>query len=156
MRRGFLCLVTIMDWASRTVLSWRLSNTMDSAFCVEALEEALAKYGKPEIFDTDRGSQFTRQDFTDVLLDAGVRISMDGKRCWMDNVFIACIWRSMKYECVYLWEFVSGLEAGEKIGSWFTYYNEDVHIRPCRMTGCPWKCTVKKWRHDHVQGIHLS
>ena len=125
MRRGFLYLVAIMDWASRTALSWRLSNTMDSAFCVEALEEALAKYGKPEIFNTDQGSQFTSEDFTDVLIDAGIRISMDGKRRWMDNVFIERLWRSLKYECVYLWEFVSGLEAGKKIGRWFRYYNED-------------------------------
>jgi putative transposase len=89
--RGFLYLVAIMDWASRAVLSWRLSNTMDASFCVEALEEALAKYGKPEIFNTDQGSQFTGGDFTGVLLEAGIQISMDGRGRWMDNVFIdAC------------------------------------------------------------------
>jgi putative transposase len=92
--RGFLYLVALMDWASRAVLSWRLSNTMDASFCVEALEEALAKYGKPEIFNTDQGSQFTGMDFTGVLLEAGIQISMDGRGRWMDNVFIERLWRS--------------------------------------------------------------
>src|SRR5262249_43302892 len=91
--RGFLYLVAVMDWASRAVLSWRLSNTMDSSFCVEALEEALARFGTPEIFNTDQGSQFTAAAFTDVLLRAGVRISMDGRGRWMDNVFIERLWR---------------------------------------------------------------
>jgi putative transposase len=89
MRRGFLYLVAIMDWASRKVLAWRLSNTMDAAFCVEALKEALARFGRPEIFNTDQGSQFTSTDFTGVLRDAEVRISMDGRGRWMDNVFIS-------------------------------------------------------------------
>ena len=101
MQRGFLYLVAVMDWATRTVLSWRLSNTQDSAFCREALQEALARYGRPEIFNTDQGSQFTSREFTEVLEQAGVAISMDGKGRWMDNVFIERLWRSLKYECVY-------------------------------------------------------
>jgi len=113
-----------MDWASRKVLSWRLSNTMDSDFCVAALEETLARYGRPEIFNTDQGSQFTSIAFTDVLKDAGVKISMDGKGRWMDNVFIERLWRSLKYECVYLNAFESGGEARAGIGCWIDYYNQ--------------------------------
>ena len=101
MRRGFLYLVAVMDWATRKVLAWRLSNTMDAGFCVAALEEALARFGRPEIFNTDQGSQFTSLAFTSVLRDAEVRISMDGRGRWMDNVFIERLWRSLKYECVY-------------------------------------------------------
>jgi putative transposase len=111
MRRGFLYLVAIMDWASRKVLAWRLSNTIDTEFCIEALEEALGKYGKPEIFNTDQGSQFTSPRSTRILKDANVRISMDGKGRWMDNVFIERLWRSIKYECVYLHAFENGTEA---------------------------------------------
>jgi putative transposase len=125
MQRGFLYLVAIMDWATRKVLSWRLSNTMDSGFCVEALEEALAQYGTPEIFNTDQGSQFTSLEFTRVLREADVRISMDGRGRWMDNVFIERLWRSLKYECVYLRDFLTGSQALEEIGIWMTYYNED-------------------------------
>ena len=99
-QRGFLYLVAIMDWATRHVLSWRLSNTMDASFCVEALNEALTKYGKPEIFNTDQGSQFTSLDFTGALKDAGIRISMDGRGRCMDNIFIERLWRSLKYEAV--------------------------------------------------------
>ena len=102
--RGFLYLVAVMDWASRKVLAWRLSNTLESNFCVEALTEALARYGPPEIFNTDQGSQFTSLAFTDGLKDAGIQISMDGKGRWMDNVFIERLWRSLKYEQVYLAE----------------------------------------------------
>jgi len=125
MHRGFLYLVAIMDWSSRKVLAWRLSNTMDAGFCVEALQEALAIYGTPEIFNTDQGGQFTSLDFTRVLKEAGVRISMDGRGRWMDNVFIERLWRSLKYECVYLREFESGSHAREEIGTWIRYYNED-------------------------------
>ena len=110
MRRGFLYLVAIMDWWSRKVLAWRRSNTMDVDFCVEALEAALARHGKPEIFNTDQGSQFTSVAFTQILKDAGVKISMDGKGRWMDNVFIERLWRSLKYECVYLQAFETGAE----------------------------------------------
>jgi len=105
MRRGFLYLVAIMDWSTRTVLSWRLSNTTDSDFCAQALEEALGRYGKPESFNTDQGAQFTSKAFTGVLKEAGVKISMDGKGRCLDNVFIERLWRSLKYERVYLMEF---------------------------------------------------
>ncbi len=100
MRRGFLYLVAIMDWASRKVLAWRLSNTMDAEFCVAALEEAIARHGRPDIFNTDQGSQFTSFAFTTTLKDAGIRVSMDGRGRWMDNVFIERLWRSLKYERV--------------------------------------------------------
>ena len=125
MRRGFLYLMAIMDWSTRAVLSWRLSNTMDPSFCVDALKEALERYGTPEIFNTDQGSQFTSYDFTGVLKDAGVRISMDGKGRWIDNVFIERLWRSLKYECVYLHEFESGFEALQRIGDWLKRYNDE-------------------------------
>ena len=123
MPRGFLYLVAVMDWHTRAVLSWRLSNTLDSDFCVEALRDALSHYGRPEIFNTDQGSQFTSEAFTRVLAEAGVRISMDGKGRWMDNVFIERLWRSLKYECVYLREFATGAEAQREIGNWLEYYN---------------------------------
>ena len=123
MRRGFLYLVAVMDWHTRAVLSWRLSNSMDSGFCVEALTEALSHYGTPEIFNTDQGSQFTSAEFTDVLSGAGVRISMDGRGRWMDNVFIERLWRSLKYESVYLREFETGLDAQCEIEKWLRFYN---------------------------------
>jgi putative transposase len=110
MRRGFLYLAAVMDWATRKVLAWRVSNTMDVAFCIEALREALAGFGRPEIFNTDQGSQFTSSEFTDVLRAAEVRISMDGRGRWMDNVFIERLWRSLKYECIYLHAFETGSE----------------------------------------------
>ena len=125
MRRGFLYLVAIMDWASRKVLAWRLSNSLDAEFCVAALEDALARYGRPEIFNTDQGSQFTSLAFTDVLKAAGVRISMDGRGRWMDNVFIERLWRSLKYECIYRHAFETGSEARTGIGRWIGYYNAD-------------------------------
>ena len=123
MRRGFLYLVAVMDWATRKVLSWRVSNTMDVEFCVAALEEALARFGRPEIFNTDQGSQFTSPRFTGVLHAAGVRISMDGRGRWMDNVFIERLWRSLKYECVYLHAFETGSELRAGLSRWITYYN---------------------------------
>ena len=123
LQRGFLYLVAVMDWASRKVLSWRLSNTLDAHFCVEALHEALEHYGPPEIFNSDQGSQFTSVDFTDVLKEAGIRISMDGKGRWMDNVFIERLWRSLKYECVYLSEFATGAQARTGIGWWMDFYD---------------------------------
>jgi putative transposase len=123
MRRGFLYLVAIMDWATRKVLAWKLSNTMDAGFCVDALKEALARFGRPEIFNTDQGSQFTSFDFTAVLRDAEIRISMDGRGRWMDNVFIERLWRSLKYECVYLNAFETGSELRAGLGRWITYYN---------------------------------
>jgi putative transposase len=123
MRRGFLYLVVVMDWATRKVLAWRVSNTMDVAFCVEALREALALFGRPEIFNTDQGSQFTSVEFTDVLRDAKIRISMDGRGRWMDNVFIERLWRSLKYECVYLHAFETGSELRAGLTGWIGYYN---------------------------------
>ena len=123
LRRGFLYLVAIQDWASRKVLAWRLSNTMDASFCVEALREALDRYGAPEIFNTDQGSQFTGLDFTQTLKDAEVKISMDGRGCWMDNVFIERLWRSLKYECIYLHDFETGSEVSAGIRWWMSFYN---------------------------------
>ena len=124
-RRGFLYLVAIMDWATRHVLAWRLSNTMDARFCIEALNEALAEYGKPEIFNTDQGSQFTSLDFTGVLKDANVAISMDGRGRCMDNIFIERLWRSLKYEAVYLHEMTDGFAAERVIGEWIAFYNTE-------------------------------
>ena len=123
LRRGFLYLVAVQDWASRKVLSWRLSNTMDVSFCVEALQEALDRYGPPEIFNSDQGCQFTSLEFTQTLKDAEVKISMDGKGRWMDNVFIERLWRSLKYECVYLHDFSTGSEARAVIQWWIDLYN---------------------------------
>ncbi len=121
--RGFLYLVAIIDWASRAVLSWRLSNTMDVSFCLAALEDALAKHGHPEIFNTDQGSQFTSAAFTGALTAAGIKISMDGRGRWMDNVFIERLWRSLKHEDVYLKGYADGHEAKIGIASWMEFYN---------------------------------
>lgn len=135
MRKGFLYLVAIMDWHSRKVLSWRLSNSLDAAPCVEALEEALANYGTPEIFNSDQGCQFTSEDFTDVLKDNGIKISMDGKGRWMDNVFIERLWRSLKYEEVYLKAYDSVAQAKQGIDDWLMFYNEERrHSSLSRMT----------------------
>jgi putative transposase len=123
MRRGFLYLVAVMDWSTRKVLSWRVSNTMDVGFRVEALEEAMTRFGKPEIFNSDQGSQFTSPRFTAVLSAAGVRISMDGRGRWMDNVFIERLWRSLKYECVYLYAFETGSDLRAGLTKWINYYN---------------------------------
>jgi putative transposase len=124
-QRGFLYLVAIMDWATRHVLAWRLSNTMDASFCVEALNEALARYGRPEIFNTDQGSQFTGFDFTGVLKQADIKISMDGRGRCMDNIFIERLWRSLKYEAVYLHELTDGFRAERVIGEWIGFYNTE-------------------------------
>ena len=123
MRRGFLYLVAVMDWATRKVLSWRVSNTLDVEFCLEALEEALARFGRPEIVNTDPGSQFTSPRFPGPLQQAGVRVSMDGRGRWMDNVFIERLWRSLKYECVYLHAFETGSELRAGLARWIGYYN---------------------------------
>lgn len=124
-QRGFLYLVAVMDWATRHVLAWRLSNTMDSRFCVEALNEALARYGKPEIFNTDQGSLFTSFDFTGMLKAAEITISMDGRGRCMDNIFIERLWRSLKYEAVYLHELTDGFKAERVIGEWINFYNTE-------------------------------
>jgi putative transposase len=123
MRRGFLYLVAIMDWATRKVLAWRVSNTMDVEFCLEALEEALDRFEPPEIFNTDQGSQFTSPRFTGLLKEAGIRVSMDGRGRWIDNVFIERLWRSLKYECVYLHAFETGSELRTGLSRWIGYYN---------------------------------
>jgi putative transposase len=123
MARGFLYLVAIMDWASRAVLAWRLSNTIDAGFCVEALEEALLGHGKPKIFNTDQGAQFTSAAFTGKLEAAGVAISMDGRGRFMDNIFIERLWRSVKYEEVHLKAYADGREARAGVSWWMTFYN---------------------------------
>jgi putative transposase len=123
MARGFLYLVAIIDWASRAVLAWRLSNTIDSGFCVAALDEALARYGKPRIFNTDQGAQFTSAAFAGKLEAAGVAISMDGRGRFMDNIFIERLWRSLKYEESHLKAYADGREARAGIGLWVTFYN---------------------------------
>jgi putative transposase len=122
--RGFAYLVAIMDWYSRRVLSWRLSNTLDSSFCIEALSEALSRFDQPEIFNTDQGSQFTAEAFTNVLLARGVKISMDGKGRCIDNVFVERLWRSLKYEEVYLNDYDDLVEARAGIGSYMSFYND--------------------------------
>lgn len=127
MRRGFLYLVAIMDWHTRKVLAWRISNTLEADFCVEALNEAIHKFGPPEIMNTDQGSQFTSLAWTDRLRRSGVRISMDGKGRFLDNIFIERLWRTLKYECVYLHAWETGSEAKAGIRKWMTFYN---HQRP--------------------------
>ena len=124
MPKGFCYLVAIIDWASRMVLSWRLSNTLDSSFCVEALEEAISIYGCPEIFNTDQGSQFTSEEFTKSLSSRGVSISMDGKGRWRDNVFIERLWRSVKYEDIYLKSYGSMKEVKRGLTKYFRFYNQ--------------------------------
>ena len=123
MRRGFVYLIAIVDWATRKVLSHRVSISMSTDFCVEALQEAIAKYGRPVIFNTDQGSQFTSLEFTGVLQAHGIRISMDGKGRWLDNVFVERLWRSVKYEQVYLHAYESVSEAKQKLASYFIFYN---------------------------------
>jgi putative transposase len=123
MAHGSLYLVAIIDWASRAVLAWRLSNTMDTSFCLAALDEALARYGKPRIFNTDQGAQFTSAAFTSKLEAAGVAISMDGRGRFMDNIFIERLWRSIKYEEVHLKAYADGREARVGVDSWITFYN---------------------------------
>lgn len=127
MRRGFLYLVAIMDWHTRKVLSWRISNTLEADFCVDALNEAIHKFGPPEVMNTDQGSQFTSFAWTDRLGRSAIRISMDGKGRFLDNIFIERLWRSMKYECVYLHAWESGSEAKAGIRKWMAFYN---HKRP--------------------------
>lgn len=124
MHRGFMYLIAIMDWATRKVLSWRLSNTLDTRFCVEALKEALSNYGAPEIFNTDQGCQFTSEAFTSVLKSSGIKISMDGKGRFKDNIFIERLWRTLKYEKIYSKAYESGIELSKDLKKWFAWYNE--------------------------------
>ena len=123
MRRGFLYLVAIMDWHTRKVLAWRISNTLEADFCVDALNEAIHKFGPPEIMNTDQGSQFTSFAWTDRLRRSGVRISMDGKGRYLDNIFVERLWRSLKYECVYLHAWETGSEAKAGVAKWMEFYN---------------------------------
>jgi len=127
MKRGFVYLFAVVDWASRRVLAWRLSNTLTTDFCMEAVKEAIRKYGTPEVFNTDQGCQFTSVEFTSLLKDNGIRISMDGKGCWRDNVFVERLWRSIKYEEVYLHAYDSVTAAKQGLERYITKYNQ---IRP--------------------------
>ena len=127
MRRGFLYLVAIMDWHTRKVLAWRISNTLEAGFCVDALNEAIHKFGPPDIMNTDQGSQFTSFAWTNRLRSANVRISMDGKGRFLDNIFVERLWRSLKYECVYLHAWETGSEARDGVRKWIEFYN---HKRP--------------------------
>jgi putative transposase len=131
-RQGHCYLVAVMDWFTRRVLSWRISNTMDSRFCIEAVEDALAKFGLPEIFNTDQGSQFTDGDFAKVLLDRGVKISMDGRGRFMDNIFVERLWRSVKWEEVYLNDYQDVADARTGIAAYLNKYN---HKRPHQTLG---------------------
>jgi len=148
MAKGFLYLVVIMDWVSRAVLAWRLSNTLGAEFCVEALEEALARYGRPEIFNTDQGNQFTSDGFTGTLKRHAITISMDGKGRCMDNIFVERLWRSLKYEEVYLNAYASLAEAKAGLGAWLSFYNEERQHqslgyrtpRQAYEAECPWIC----------------
>jgi putative transposase len=124
MRRGFLYLFAVLDWATRRVLAWRLSNTLTTDFCIEAVQEAIATHGKPEIFNTDQGSQFTDHDFVQLIRqEHDIALSMDGKGCWRDNVFVERFWRSLKYEEVYLHAYESTSEARRAIGKYIDFYN---------------------------------
>jgi putative transposase len=123
MAKGFCYLVAIMDWASRKVLSWRVSNTLDVSFCMEVLEEAIQKYGTPDIFNTDQGSQFTSLEFTNILINHNIRISMDGQGRWRDNIFIERLWKTVKYEEVYLKAYESITHAKKELGKFFDRYN---------------------------------
>ena len=123
MERGFVYLTVIMDWCSRKILSWRLSNTLDSQFCIDALENALFLFGKPEIFNSDQGSQYTSEKFTSVLKANDIRISMDGKGAWRDNVFVERLWRSVKYEEIYLKAYDDIRSARKSLGMYFDFYN---------------------------------
>jgi putative transposase len=129
MRRGFVYLFAILDWASRRVLAWRLSNTLTTDFCLDAVREAITQYGCPEIFNTDQGCQFTSQEFTGLLKDQGIQISMDGRGCWRDNVFVERLWRSLKDEEVYLHAYETVHDAHQGVARYVTFYNQ---IRPHR------------------------
>ena len=124
MQRGFVYLCAVMDWSSRRVLAWRLSNTLTTDFCMEAVQEAITRYGKPDIFNTDQGCQFTSLEFTGLLKDQGIQISMDGKGCWRDNVFVERLWKSIKYEEVYLHAYETVSAAQQGLERYVTFYNQ--------------------------------
>lgn len=125
MPHGFMYLVAIMDWHSRKVLSWRISNTMETGFCLEALQEAFQKYGSPEIFNTDQGSQFTSNAFVSAVESSGAKMSMDGRGRFLDNIFVERLWRSVKYEFIYLHSFENGKDLRQRMGKWFDWYNQE-------------------------------
>jgi putative transposase len=125
MSRGFMYLVAVMDWYSRKVLSWRVSNTLDADFCVEAVEEAIGRFGPPEIFNTDQGAQFTSQAFTNLLKDHDIKISMDGRGRVLDNIFIERLWWTLKYQYLYLWSFDNGSQLRQGLDQWFHFYNQE-------------------------------
>jgi putative transposase len=129
MKRGFVYLCAILDWASRRVLAWRLSNTLTTDFCLDAVREAITQYGRPEIFNTDQGCQFTSLEFTGLLKDQGIQISMDGRGCWRDNVFVERLWRSLKYEDVYLRAYETVGDAQQGLARYLHFYNQ---LRPHR------------------------
>ncbi len=124
MNRGFMYLVAVMDWYSRKVLSWRVSNTLDADFCVEAVEEAIGRFGPPEIFNTDQGAQFTSQAFTILLKNHDIKISMDGRGRVQDNIFIERLWWTLKYQYLYLWSFDNGSQLRQGLDKWFHFYNQ--------------------------------
>ena len=134
MEKGFVYLTVIMDWYSRKILSWRLSNSLDASFCVDALEEAIHCFGVPEIVNTDQGSQYTSEDFTKALKFNNIQISMDGKGAWRDNVFVERLWRSVKYEEVYLNAYESLPEARKSLGKYFQFYNQNRKHQTLRAT----------------------
>jgi putative transposase len=153
MAHGFVYVVAIIDWHSRAVLAWRLSNTMDTAFCIEALEEALGRWGTPEIFNSDQGSQFTDGEFIAVLEAHGIRISMDGRRRWLDNVFVERLWRSLKYEEVYLHAYDDAAEARARIGEYFRFFNDE---RPHQSLGYAVPTAVYFSSLEPCQGLQLA
>ena len=145
MRRGFLYLVAIMDWHTRKVLAWRISNTLEAEFCVDALNEAIHKFGPPEIMNTDQGSQFTSFVWTDRLRRSSVRISMDGKGRFLENIFVERLWRSLKYECVYLHAWETGSEAKAGVRKWIAFYN---HKRPHSALGGKPPAVIYRQRNE--------
>ena len=125
MNRGFMYLVAVMDWYSRKVLSWRVSNTLDADFCIEAVADAINRYGAPEIFNTDQGAQFTSSAFTNQLKEHDIKISMDGRGRVQDNIFIERLWWTLKYHYLYLWSFDNGTQLRQGLGQWFQFYNQE-------------------------------
>jgi putative transposase len=161
LKTGFVYLVAIMDWYSRYVLSWRLSNSLDTSFCIEALEDALLSFGQPEIMNTDQGSQYTSESFTGVLLANGITISMDGRGRAFDNIFIERLWRSVKYEEVYIHEYNSAKEAKKRLGEYFDFYNYERHHqgldnqKPAELYfGKPFPITGNNVTEKHRQNIN--
>ena len=150
--QGFAYLMAIIDWFSRYVLSWRMSNTLDSCFCIEALEEALRKYGNPDIFNSDQGNQFTSQEFIGVLTGKEISISMDGKGRAHDNIFVERLWRSVKYECIYLNGYQSIPEAQEGLGKYFKFYNEERFHQGLDYK-TPWQVYSENGRNETIAAI---